>query len=91
LKQILGKNPDRHGIVKMLDSFSFRTYFIIVFELLHINLYHHIKAPGFTGMPSEHLRGIATQMLNGLAHLKKIGIIHCDLKPENVMFTDSTK
>ena len=30
-------------------------------------------------------------MLHGLAHLKKIGIIHCDLKPENVMLTDETK
>ena len=29
-------------------------------------------------------------MLNGLAHLKKLSIIHCDLKPENVMFTDET-
>jgi dual specificity tyrosine-phosphorylation-regulated kinase 2/3/4 len=75
----------------MIDSFPFRTYYVIVFELLHINLYRHIKSPGFTGMGKEALRGIATQMLHGLAHLKKIGIIHCDLKPENVMFTDETK
>jgi hypothetical protein len=60
LKQILGKNPDRHGIVKMIDSFPFRTYYVIVFELLHINLYRHIKSPGFTGMGKEELRGIAT-------------------------------
>lgn len=42
-------------------------------------------------MKREELRTIATQMLYGLAHLKKIGIIHCDLKPENCMFTDSSK
>lgn len=30
-------------------------------------------------------------MLNGLDHLKSIGIIHCDLKPENVMFTNSNR
>lgn len=30
-------------------------------------------------------------MLIGLSHLKKIGIIHCDLKPENVMFTNQAR
>lgn len=30
-------------------------------------------------------------MLKGLDHLAKIKIIHCDLKPENVLFTDSTR
>jgi serine/threonine protein kinase len=91
LKQILGKFPDRHGIVRMIDSFQFRSYFFIVFELLEINLYRYIKDPTFTGMKKENLRQIATQMLHGLSHLKKIGIIHCDLKPENIMFTDSTR
>jgi serine/threonine protein kinase len=28
-------------------------------------------------------------MLHALDHLKEIGIIHCDLKPENVLFTNS--
>jgi serine/threonine protein kinase len=60
LKQILGKNPDRYGIVKMIDSFQFRSYFFIVFELLEINLYRYIKAPNFTGMKKENLRLIAT-------------------------------
>jgi dual specificity tyrosine-phosphorylation-regulated kinase 2/3/4 len=50
-----------------------------------------MKAPDFKGMLKEDLRGIATQLLNSLAHLKKIGVIHCDLKPENIMFTDSLK
>lgn len=42
-------------------------------------------------MNKDLLRQIATQMLNGLQHLSKIKIIHCDLKPENVLFTDSTR
>jgi len=60
LKQILGKFPDRHGIVKMIDNFQFRGYYFIVFELLEINLYRYIKEPTFTGMKKEYLRQIAT-------------------------------
>ena len=43
LKKILGKNPDKWGIVRMFDSFFFRHHFIIVFELLDINMYKYIK------------------------------------------------
>lgn len=75
----------------MIDNFHFRSFYVIVFELMDINLYRYIKAPYFRGMKKEDLRLIATQLLTGLSHLKRIGIIHCDLKPENIMFTDETK
>lgn len=42
-------------------------------------------------MNKDLLRQIATQMLQGLQHLSKIKIIHCDLKPENVLFTDPNR
>lgn len=56
LKRILGKDPDKFGIVKMYDSFYFRRHFIIVFELLDINLYRYIKQPHFKGMNKDLLR-----------------------------------
>lgn len=91
LMRILGKDPDKYGIVKMFDSFYFRKHFVIVFELLDINLYRYIKQPGFKGMNKDLLRQIAASMLQGLQHLSKIKIIHCDLKPENVLFTDQQR
>ena len=60
LKRILGKDPDKYGIVKLIDSFYFRKHYIIVFELLDCNLYKYIKQPGFRGMNKDLLRQIAT-------------------------------
>ena len=58
----MGKDPDKWGIVKMFDSFFFRHHFIIVFELLDINLYKFIKQPypQFKGMDTKVLRVLAT-------------------------------
>ena len=91
LEKILGKDPDKYCIVKMLDHFYFRRHFVIVFEMLDMNLYKFIMQPSFKGWQSDQLRKIGKQLLNGLAHLNRIKIIHCDLKPENILFTDASK
>jgi len=44
----------------MLDNFLFRSFFVIVFEILGSNLYKHIKAPEFKGMKKEDLRSLAS-------------------------------
>ena len=44
----------------MIDNFAFRSFYVIVFELLDINLYRYIKAPQFKGMKREDLRKLAT-------------------------------
>jgi serine/threonine protein kinase len=75
----------------MLDHFQFRQFYVIVFEALDVNLYKHIKSPKFKGMSKSEIRSIALQLLKGLLHLKKIGVVHCDLKPENVLFSDPSK
>ena len=74
----------------MTDSFTFRRHFIIVFELLEINLFKHITSQDFKGFSKDELRMISQQLLGALAHLNRLKIIHCDLKPENILFTDSS-
>jgi len=44
----------------MVDSFQFRSFFVIAFELLEVNLYKYMKAPDFKGMSNEKIRQIAT-------------------------------
>lgn len=48
LEALKAKDPsDKYGIVKILDYFPFRKHMVLVFELLGLNLYRHMKSPTF--------------------------------------------
>jgi dual specificity tyrosine-phosphorylation-regulated kinase 2/3/4 len=64
LKALKDKDPtDRHGIVRILDSFPFRKHVVLVFELLGVNLYKHMKSEAFSSFTREQLRSLSVQML----------------------------
>ena len=91
LKYIMQEDPqDKHNIVRMLDTCYFRDHQCFVFELLHTDLFEHLKATGFVGFSTEKIKDYAVQVLRGLVFLEKHKIIHCDLKPENIVCSDST-
>mmetsp|Transcript_11201 Transcript_11201/g.26422 ORF Transcript_11201/g.26422 Transcript_11201/m.26422 type:complete len:575 (-) Transcript_11201:147-1871(-) len=73
------------AIVHMRDYFYFRNHMCITFELLCINLYEFIKNNKFQGLSLGLIRRIAVQLLLSLRFLRKLRVIHCDLKPENVL------
>ena len=75
------------SIVKMYNSFVFRSHFCIVFEMLSSNLYDQIKLTGFVGFPMPLVRSIARQIMHTLCILRQRNIIHADIKPENVCLT----
>ena len=63
---------------------------IIVFEHLHFNLYkfmkvNKLKRPVFE---PRQLRRIVYQVSQGLRWMLVNKVIHCDMKPENIIFTD---
>lgn len=80
----------RRNIVDYLDSFKFRQHVVIIFEFLHYNLYKYMKCnKNLEQIFSDSLlRSVCFQMAQGLKYMKNKGIIHCDMKPENVIFTD---
>jgi len=80
---------DQAGIVRIYDSFTFRSHLCISFELLSANLYEHIKAKNFIGMGMPSVRHIASQVLNTLVYLRGFNIVHCDIKPENILLNAS--
>ncbi|XP_076175650.1 dual specificity tyrosine-phosphorylation-regulated kinase 2 isoform X2 [Ptiloglossa arizonensis] len=76
---------DTMNIIHMFDSFTFRCHTCITFELLSINLYELIKKNKFQGFSMQLVRRFAHSLLQCLDALYKNKIIHCDMKPENVL------
>ncbi|GLG93531.1 Putative dual specificity tyrosine-phosphorylation-regulated kinase 3 homolog [Gryllus bimaculatus] len=73
------------NIIHIYDSFTFRNHMCITFELLSINLYELIKKNKFQGFSLQLVRKFSHSLLQCLDALYKNKIIHCDMKPENVL------
>lgn len=74
-----------YNVIHMLDNFNFRNHKCITFELMSINLYELIKKNKFQGFNLALVRKFAYSMLLCLELLNRNHLIHCDLKPENVL------
>ncbi|CAN6674805.1 serine/threonine-protein kinase Sky1p [Trichomonascus vanleenenianus] len=93
LQRIVEANPEHPGrkhVVSLLDSFKHvgpnGTHVCMVFEVLGENLLGLIKRYNYEGIPKELVKQVTKQVLLGLDYLhRECGIIHTDLKPENVL------
>ncbi|KAM7335522.1 hypothetical protein ACRRTK_005999 [Alexandromys fortis] len=74
-----------HNVVHMKDFFYFRNHLCITFELLGINLYELMKNNSFQGFSLSIVRRFTLSVLKCLQMLYVEKIIHCDLKPENIV------
>jgi len=64
----------------------------MAFEVLGKNLLSMIKKYDYRGIPLPVVRRISKQLLLGLDYMHRVcGIIHTDLKPENVVFSLTEK
>ncbi|KZV68794.1 kinase-like protein [Peniophora sp. CONT] len=82
---------EKHHVIKMTEHFYFRNHLCIVMELLSINLYELIKANGFVGFTTTLIRRFTSQILLSLVLMYRHRIVHCDLKPENVLLRHPAK
>ncbi|KAH6562149.1 hypothetical protein BASA62_009356 [Batrachochytrium salamandrivorans] len=89
LKKIRDEDPDnKHSLIHIFDSFTFRGHLCLTFELLGANLYEWLKAGSFRGIHLGVIQQFAKQMLGCLHILAESKIVHCDLKPENILLKD---
>lgn len=78
---------DRYNVVRLKHHFVHRNHLCLVFELLSQNLYELLRNTEFRGVSLNLVRKFGQQLLTTLAFmsLKEVSIIHCDMKPENIL------
>uniref|UniRef100_A0A8C4WST3 non-specific serine/threonine protein kinase n=1 Tax=Eptatretus burgeri TaxID=7764 RepID=A0A8C4WST3_EPTBU len=79
---------DDGNLVRALECFAHRGHTCLVFELLALSLYDFLKRGRFRPMGLWAVRPVLKQVATALAKLKSLGLIHADLKPENIMLVD---
>ncbi|XP_010681582.2 uncharacterized protein LOC104896524 [Beta vulgaris subsp. vulgaris] len=91
LKKLVGADPDdRRHCVRYLSHFKYRNHLCIVFESLHMNLREVLKKFGRNiGLKLTAVRTYAKQLFISLKHLRNCGVLHCDIKPDNMLVNDS--
>jgi len=71
LNYLMKNDPeDKYNIVRLQDEFIFRDHHCFVFELLHTDLFEHLKENGFIGFPTGKIREYAIQILDALIFLE---------------------
>ena len=63
----------------------------LVFELLSHSLYDVLRATSFRGVSLALVRKFSFQILHALRYLKSHGVVHLDLKPENVLLCSTDR
>jgi len=87
LKKLVGADPDdKRHCVRFLSSFKYRNHLCLVFESLHMNLREVLKKFGRNiGLRLTAVRAYAKQLFIALKHLRNCGVLHCDIKPDNML------
>ncbi|XP_069759109.1 homeodomain-interacting protein kinase 3a isoform X2 [Narcine bancroftii] len=88
LAQLSNENADEYNFVRAYECFQHRNHTCLVFEMLEQNLYDFLKQNKFSPLPLKVIRPILQQVATALNKLKSLGLIHADLKPENIMLVD---
>ncbi|XP_064175381.1 homeodomain-interacting protein kinase 2-like [Anguilla rostrata] len=91
LARLSAESADDHNFVRAFECFQHKGHTCLVFEMLEQNLYDFLKRSKFSPLPLRCIRPVLQQVAAALLKLKGLGLIHADLKPENIMLVDPVR
>ena len=88
LYKLIQNEEGKDFVICILDHFIFRNHICLTFDLLSMNLYQYHKSKNLMPLPLVTMKNFTEQILRGIEYYHSLGILHCDLKPENIMLND---
>eukprot|EP00249_Psilotum_nudum_P024877 c29316_g1_i1 orf=503-1483(+) len=73
------------GCVQLKDWFNYRHHICIVCERLGPSLYDFLRKSSYRHFPVDTVCQFGYQLLNSVAYMHELTLIHTDLKPENIL------
>lgn len=77
---------DHQNIVKLHEVVKYNGSICLIMEYIPYNLSHIVKS---ASLPEAIAKGFMLMLFRGLAHLHELGIIHRDIKPQNLLINSS--
>lgn len=91
LQEIMQNDPQgQYQCLLLNEAFDFKNHICLVTDLYGKSLYDFMCNNGIARFPGSHIQAIARQLIRSICYLHDLGIIHTDLKPENVLLVDET-
>ncbi|XP_068669453.1 serine/threonine-protein kinase AFC1-like isoform X1 [Aristolochia californica] len=75
--------------VQIRNWFDYRNHICIVFEKLGPSLYDFLRKNSYRAFPIDLVRELGRQLLESVAFMHDLRLIHTDLKPENILLVSS--
>ncbi|CAL5435476.1 unnamed protein product [Camellia sinensis] len=89
LQQLAKNDEGGSRCVQIRNWFDYRNHICIVFEKLGPSLFDFLKRNKYCPLPVDLVREFGRQLLESVAYMHDLSLIHTDLKPENILLVSS--
>ncbi|XP_076008000.1 uncharacterized protein LOC143001983 [Genypterus blacodes] len=90
MEQISVLDPDKCNIVRFIEHYSTTERIYLVYEMLDVTLFSFIRDRRLT-LSLPEIRAVIKQVLVALTAINSIGIVHGDIKSDNIMLVNHEK